>query len=353
MTIKVLVVDDSALVRTVLTRNLGAESDLKVIGAAPDPFVARDLIVQRRPDVVLLDIEMPRMDGITFLAKLMEHYPLPVIILSSLTPAGSELALEALRLGAVDVLCKPDAAYTISDMLTDLVGTIRAAAKAKIPSRASLEASARPRRAYALSETTRKIIALGASTGGTVAIEQMLVALPAQSPGIVIVQHMPARFTRAFADRLNQVCALHVREAEQGDSVVSGVVLIAPGGYHMVLRRDGARYVVAIKSAPPVNRHKPSVDVLFNSAARVAGTNAVGVILTGMGADGAKGLLAMREAGARTIAQDEASSVVYGMPKVAAELGGAEEVLPLDQIPARMLAMAFDKSFRKRATVAG
>jgi two-component system chemotaxis response regulator CheB len=347
MTVKVLVVDDSALIRSVLSRALESETDIDVVGAAPDPFVARDMIIERKPDVVLLDVEMPRMDGLTFLGKLMEHYPIPVIIVSSLTPAGSDLALQALKLGAVDVLCKPGAAYTLGNMVGELVETIRAAARVNVR-RHLRQNHVAPRapKFTALSDTTHKILAIGASTGGTVALERILTVLPPGTPGTVIVQHMPAHFTKSFADRLNSLCAVEVREAIEGDSVVTGVVLIAPGGYHMVLRRDGARYTVSIKQGPPVNRHMPSVDVLFNSVARCAGRNAVAAILTGMGADGAKGLLTMRQAGASTIAQNEESCVVFGMPKVAIELGGAEEVLTLADIPQRLLELA-----QQRATV--
>jgi two-component system chemotaxis response regulator CheB len=325
----------------VLSRGLLAEADIDVVGAAPDPFVARDMIVELKPDVVLLDIEMPRMDGLTFLGKLMTYYPLPVIIISSLTPEGSELALQALQLGAIEVLCKPGAAYTLGNMVGDLVATIRVAARTNIRRHLNNRPVA-PTGAHqftALLNTTQKILAVGASTGGTVALEYLLKMLPPQTPGMVVVQHMPVQFTKSFANRLNGCSTVEVREAEQGDSVVTGVVLIAPGDRHMVLERDGARYTVSLKKAPPVNRHCPSVDVLFNSVARTAGRNAVAAILTGMGADGAKGLLRLREAGARTIAQDEESCVVFGMPKVAIELGAAEEVHSLSDIPRRMLEM--------------
>lgn len=354
MTIKVLIVDDSAVIRNVLTRVLSAEDDLDVVGAAPDPFVARDLIVERKPDVVILDIEMPRMDGLTFLRKLMQYNPIPVIIVSSLTPAGSETALEALRLGAVDVLCKPGAAYALGDMVADLAETIRAAARVNVQRHLTQERPvSRPKGFNSLSNTTNKIVAIGASTGGTVALERIITALPSVTPGIVVVQHMPAHFTKSFAERLNNISALDVREAREGDSLVTGVALIAPGGYHMVLKRDGARYTVSIKSAPPVNRHCPSVDVLFNSVARGAGRNAVGVILTGMGADGAKGLCTMRAAGARTIAQNEATCVVFGMPKVAIDMGGADEVVALDDIPRQILEMVFRPNSQKREASAG
>lgn len=341
MSIKVLVVDDSALIRSMLSRILSAEADIEVVGAAPDPFVARDLIVEKSPDVVLLDVEMPRMDGLTFLRKLMQHYPLPVIIVSSLTTAGSELALQALRLGAVDVLCKPGAAYTLGNMAGDLLETIRTAAHINVRKQEEEEQLRTPIRAFtALADTTNKVLAIGASTGGTIALERILTALPQGIPGTVIVQHMPPHFTKSFADRLNSVCANEVREAADGDAVMSGVALVAPGGHHMTLKRDGARYFVSVKQGPPVNRHCPSVDVLFHSVARSAGRNAVGAILTGMGADGAKGLLAMRQSGARTIAQDEKTSVVFGMPKVAIEMGGADEIVGLSDIPRRLLDLA-------------
>jgi two-component system, chemotaxis family, protein-glutamate methylesterase/glutaminase len=353
MSIKVLIVDDSALIRNVLSRVLAEEADITVIGAAPDPFVARDMIVEKHPDVVLLDVEMPRMDGLTFLAKLMVYYPLPVIIVSSLTPAGSDLALQALRLGAVDVLCKPGAAYTLGNMIGALVETIRAAARVNVRRHLTRNDSAPQTLNFtALADTTHKILAIGASTGGTVALERILTVMPPSTPGTVIVQHMPAYFTRSFANRLNSICSVEVREAEEGDSVVTGVVLIAPGGYHMVLRRDGARYAVSVKQAPPVNRHCPSVDVLFNSVALSAGRNAVAAILTGMGADGAKGMVTMRQAGARTIAQNEETCVVFGMPKVAIELGGAEEVLPLVDIPQRLLELAQRHATPGRSTTA-
>jgi len=338
VTIRVLIVDDSAIIRSVLKRALAAEDGIEVVGDAPDPFVARDLILERNPDVVLLDIEMPRMDGLTFLSKLMDHYPIPVIIVSSLTPAGSDLALQAMRLGAVDVMCKPGAAYTLGNMVGELVETVRAAARVDVRRHlAQSRLGPTPVKFTALADTTQKLIAIGASTGGTVALERILRVMPPGTPGTVVVQHMPAHFTKSFADRLNSICAVEVREAREGDSVVTGVVLIAPGGLQMVLKRDGARYTVSIKQAPPVNRHCPSVDVLFNSVARNVGRNAVAALLTGMGADGAKGLLAIREAGASTIAQDEQSCVVYGMPKVAIEMGAAEEIVSLNNIPERLL----------------
>jgi two-component system chemotaxis response regulator CheB len=281
------------------------------------------------------------MDGLTFLGRLMTYYPLPVIIISSLTPEGSGLTLQALQLGAIEVLCKPGAAYTLGDMVGDLVATIRVAARTNIRRHLKNRPVAPPsaKQFTALLNTTQKVLAVGASTGGTVALEYLVQVLPPQTPGMLVVQHMPVQFTKSFAARLNAGSTVEVREAEHGDSVVTGVVLIAPGDRHMMLKRDGARYTVSLKQGPPVNRHCPSVDVLFNSVARTAGRNAIAAILTGMGADGARGLLQLRQAGARTIAQDEDSCVVFGMPKVAIELGGAEEVLNLIDIPRRMLEM--------------
>jgi two-component system chemotaxis response regulator CheB len=337
--IKVLVVDDSAVVRQVLQNVLSNDPELEVVGAASDPYVARDMIVALKPDVITLDIEMPRMDGITFLGKLMRYYPIPVIVVSSLTPAGSRMAMEALAIGAVDVMCKPGAAYTVGDMAGELTEKVKAAAAVDVARAARLAAATSCGKTAlpALTQTTHMVVAIGASTGGTIALEAILRVMPPNSPGIVITQHMPEYVTKNFAMRLNDVSPMTIREAETGDSVVSGVALIAPGGKHLLLRRSGARYFVEVKDGPLVNRHRPSVDVMFRSVAQVAGRNAVGVILTGMGGDGAKGLLAMRQAGAGTIGQDEASSVVYGMPKVAFELGAVEEQVPLDEVPRRIL----------------
>ena len=344
MAIRVLVVDDSAVVRSVLSRTLDKEIDIKVVGCAPDPYVAREMILEHEPDVMLLDVEMPRMDGITFLSKIMAHRPMPVIIVSSLTERGSELGVEALRIGAVDVMCKPGAAYTIGELGPELVERVRAAARAHIRPRTVVAGEApRAMLKTALLKTTNQVLAIGASTGGTVAIEDVLTGLPANTPGIVIVQHMPEHFTKSFAERLNGLCAMTVSEAKAGDSVVTGVALIAPGGKHLLLKRDGARYLVDVRDGPPVNRHRPSVDVLFRSVATTAGRNAVGVILTGMGGDGAQGMLEMKQAGARTIAQDEDSCVVFGMPKVAIQLGGVDEVLPLRNIAGRVCEMLSDE----------
>lgn len=335
--IKVLVVDDSALVRKVLTEELGREKDIEVVGSAMNPYVARDKIVKLKPDVVTLDLEMPRMDGLSFLAKLMKHYPMPVVVVSSLTPKNSENALMALRLGAVDVICKPGSAYSTQNISKQIVKAVRTASVAKFdknlppPTKKVELKGAAPQKAR-LIHTTNKLIAIGASTGGTRALEAVLTQLPPNIPGIVIVQHMPPVFTRSFAERLNTVCSVTVQEAKDGDLVQNGHVLLAPGNYHMLVEKSGAKYYTKIKQGPPVHHHRPSVDVMFNSVAEAAGVNATGVLLTGMGADGAKGLLSMKNKGAHTIAQDEATSVVYGMPKEAHNIGAVEQVLPLQNI---------------------
>jgi two-component system chemotaxis response regulator CheB len=343
--IRVLIVDDSAIVRQIFSRELARDPELQVAGAAPDPYVARDLIVSLKPDVVTLDVEMPRMDGITFLRKLMHHYPIPVVVVSSLTQAGGKIAMEAIEAGAVEVMCKPGGSYSVGDMSIALIEKIKAAALARPRALASHRpASGAPVRRLAMTRTTNKIIAIGTSTGGTQALQQVLTTLPANSPGIIIVQHMPEHFTRSFAERLDSLCEIEVREAENNDSVAPGRALIAPGNRHMLLKRSGARYYVEVREGPLVSRHRPSVDVLFKSAARTAGANAVGVIMTGMGRDGAEGLLEMRQAGARTLAQDEASCVVFGMPREAIALGAAEETLSLQRIPRRMLDLAAAES---------
>ena len=340
MSVRVLVVDDSALVREILTRELARDPGIEVVGAAPDPYVARDKIVKLKPDVLTLDIEMPRMDGLTFLRKLMRHYPLPVIVVSSLTKKGGELAMEALEAGAVEVMCKPGAAYSVGDMSVNLIDKIKAAARVRVTKGQAAAKPAGKRTRLAMTRTTNKVVAIGASTGGTQALADVLTALPANCPGIVIVQHMPEHFTKSFADRLNDMCAFEVKEAQNNDTVAPGRALIAPGNYHMLLRRSGAVYTVQVKGGPLVTRHRPSVDVLFKSVARFAGGNAVGVIMTGMGADGAQGMKEMHDAGAKTIAQDEASCVVFGMPKEAIALGGADHVVPLGSIPSRLLDLA-------------
>jgi two-component system, chemotaxis family, protein-glutamate methylesterase/glutaminase len=336
--IRVLVVDDSAVVRKVLTGEISKYPDFEVVGSAVDPYDARDKIVRLRPDVITLDLEMPRMDGISFLGKLMKHYPLPVVVVSSQAPHGSRTAMTALELGAVEIVPKPGTQYSVPDVGRHLVHALRAAAAARIvprqaePPPIARATKAEPAHSQGLVHTTHKIVAVGASTGGTQAIETVLRSLPADIPGTVIVQHMPEKFTAAFAERLDGVCAMSIREAVDGDRVVPGLALIAPGNKHMILQRSGATYHVRVKDGPRVHHQRPSVDVLFQSVAQHAGQNAIGVLLTGMGADGAKGLLAMRQNGARTIAQDEDSCVVFGMPREAINIGAAELVLPLTQV---------------------
>jgi two-component system, chemotaxis family, protein-glutamate methylesterase/glutaminase len=339
--IKVLIVDDSAIVRKIFSEELSKYSDIEVVGVAPDPYVARDKIVTLKPDVITLDIEMPRMDGLTFLKKLMKYYPLPTIIVSSLTPKGGKLTLEAMDIGAVDVIAKPGSSYSVGDMSAQLVEKIRAASRAKVIKREIIEGEGgeEDEPIKALSKTTNKIIAIGASTGGTEALKRVLIKMPPNSPGIVIVQHMPANFTTAFAARLNDLCQISVKEAEDNDSVTPGTALVAPGNYHMILRRSGARYYVEVKTGPMVHHQRPAVDVLFKSTAKYAGANAIGVILTGMGSDGAEGLLEMKKMGAGTIAQDEKSCVVFGMPKEAIKLGAADKVVTLDMIASEIIKM--------------
>ena len=339
--IKVLIVDDSAVVRKIFSEELSKYSDVQVVGVAPDPYVAREKIINLKPDVLTLDIEMPRMDGLTFLRKLMKYYPLPTIIVSSLTPQGGKLTLEAMDIGAVDVIAKPSTAYSVGDMSAQLVDKIRAASRVKIikrddstPSAASVQEPIR-----ALAQTSNKVIAIGASTGGTEALKNVLTKMPPNSPGIVIVQHMPANFTTAFAARLNDLSQISVKEAQDNDSVTPGTALLAPGNFHMILRRSGARYYVEVKTGPMVHHQRPAVDVLFKSTAKYAGANAIGVLLTGMGSDGAEGLLEMKQAGASTIAQDEKSCVVFGMPKEAIKLGAADKVVSIEQIASEIIRM--------------
>jgi two-component system chemotaxis response regulator CheB len=341
--IRVLIVDDSAVVRKVFSTELSKERGIDVIGTAPDPYVARDKIVRLKPDVVTLDIEMPRMDGLTFLKKLMKHYPLPVIIVSSLTQKGSRLAMEALAAGALEVISKPTAAYSVGDMSVQLADKIKAVAYVDIRRRFNTIKANIPvissEKIQALSRTTNKIIAIGASTGGTEAIKSILMGMPPNAPGILIVQHMPAKFTASFAERLDSLCQIRVKEAADGDSAVNGVALLAPGNQHMLLKRSGARYYVEVKNGPMVHHQRPSVDVLFRSVARYAGANSVGIVLTGMGGDGAVGLKEIRDTGAHTIAQDEQSCVVFGMPKEAIKTGGAEAVVSLENISHTALEM--------------
>lgn len=341
--IRVLIVDDSAVVRRVYTQILAQDPDIEVVGAAPDPYIARDMIEKLRPDVLTLDVEMPRMDGLTFLRKLMSSYPLPVIVISSLTQQGSRLAVEALAYGAVGVLSKPGAAYAVGELAEQIRDAVKSAALVNVRRLAPPPAEATTTR-LSLTCTTNKIIAIGASTGGTQALETVLTALPATAPCVLVVQHMPEHFTKSFADRLNSLCAVEVREANGEEAMANGRVLIAPGNRHMVLRRSGARYFAEVKDGPPVSRHRPSVNVLFRSVASYAGANAVGVILTGMGSDGAQGLLEMRQAGAATIAQDEETCVVYGMPREAVKAGGVQQSLPLRKIAQAALHAAAAES---------
>lgn len=349
--VKVLIVDDSALVRQTLVSILSSDPQIEVVGTATDPYNAVEKIKQVVPDVITLDVEMPKMDGLTFLKKLMGQHPIPVVVISTLTEKGTDSALLALEYGAVEVVAKPkvNTKVALEETTISLCDKVKAAAKVELKKKNFTAASAamRPKlsadavieknEVLSKVQATETIIAIGASTGGTEALREVLEAFPADSPGIVIVQHMPEMFTSQFAKRLDGICKVTVREAKNGDKVIRGQALIAPGAKHMILKRSGAQYYVEIKDGPYVNRHRPSVDVLFRSAARYAGKNALGVILTGMGDDGAKGMLEMKETGAYTIAQDEASCVVFGMPKEAINLGGVEKILPLDKITGHIL----------------
>ncbi len=337
MAIRVLIVDDSATARAVLSEILESDPSIEVVATASDAYVARDKIVELKPDVVCLDVEMPRMDGITFLKRLMHYMPVPVVMVSSLTQDGARTTLEALEAGAVDFVGKPHSHIYdgVETMREELLSKIKMASRVRV--RQHTIDNIQQANMTSLAETTNKILAIGASTGGTEALKDVLMGLPRNAPGTIVVQHMPANFTGPFAERLNGLCAMEVREAKNGDSITPGVALIAPGDYHMVVRRSGARYYVEIGSGEKVSGHRPSADVLFNSVAKIAGTNAIGVILTGMGGDGARGLLTMRNAGSRTIGQDEASCIVYGMPKVAFDLGAVEKQLPLSKIPQGIL----------------
>ena len=332
--VKVLVIDDSALVREVLAAGLDADPDIEVVGRAMDVYAARDKIVYRKPDVLTLDVEMPRMDGVTFLRRLMPQYPLPVVMVSSMTEKGSKITLDALEAGAVDFVLKPSMSirYGLQDMIPDLIRKVKEAAKANVSGWKQEKVEAVEVTPQILEGSTDKVIAIGASTGGTTAITRVIQSFSATMPGTVIVQHMPPVFTKMFADTLNSTCKVEVSEARDGDRIITGRVLIAPGGMHMEVVRSGGQYVVRCCEGEPVNGHCPSVDVLLYSVAANVGVNAVGAILTGMGADGARGMVAMRQAGARTIAQDEATSVVFGMPKEAYNQGGAERLVPLDRI---------------------
>jgi two-component system chemotaxis response regulator CheB len=347
--IKALIVDDSAVVRQTLKQILSSDRKIEVMATAVDPIIAAEKIRKEAPDVITLDLEMPRMDGLTFLKKIMDQHPIPVVVCSSLTDRGSETALKAMEYGAVDVITKPrlGAKKFIEESKIRICDAVKAAAQARLKRLKRKEPAISPKftadvvmprpRPSILTETTEKVVAVGASTGGTEAIREFLEALPHDAPGTVIVQHMPEHFTSAFARRLNTLCRVTVKEAEDNDTVMSGRVLIAPGNRHTMLKRSGARYYVAVKNGPLVCRHRPSVDVLFRSVARYAGKNAISIIMTGMGDDGAKGMLEMKNAGAFTVAQDEATSVVFGMPNEAIKKGGVDRVLPLEMIAGEVI----------------
>lgn len=351
--IKVLIVDDSAVVRQTLSSILSSDPEIEVMGTATDPFFAAKKMQLEAPDVITLDVEMPRMDGLTFLKKLMAQHPLPVVIISSLTAKGTETGLKALEYGAVEIITKPqmDTKRFIEESRIRLCDAVKAAAMAKIKRKVTppAEMAVQPKLSAdailpkmnpvetSMIRTTELVVSVGASTGGTEALRIFLESLPLDCPGILIVQHMPEHFTKSFANRLNEICPITVKEAENGDTVIRGRALIAPGNHHMLLKRSGAKYYVEIKDGPLVNRHRPSVDVLFRSTARYAGRNAIGIIMTGMGDDGARGLLEMKEAGAYNIAQDEKSCVVFGMPNEAIKLNAVEKVISLDQIAQHML----------------
>lgn len=349
--ITVLIVDDSAMVRKMLSMELAKDKDIEVIGAAHDPYVARDIIVEKSPDVILLDVEMPRMDGLTFLKKLMKYYPCRVIIVSSLAKKGGEVALAAMDYGALEVIAKPAASYSVADMSEQLIQKIKAVSqipqwKVQAMAESLQDIIARSpviknvTESHSMLKTTQKVIAIGASTGGTEAITAVLTALPANVPPIVIVQHMPPYYTKSFADRLDGLSNIKVKEAEDNEILSAGKALIAPGNYHMEIKRSGAVYMVKLHQGPLLYHQRPAVENLFNSVANIAGKNALGIIMTGMGKDGAQGLLNMKNAGALTIAQDEKSCIVYGMPREAVELGAANKVLPLNKIPGEIIAIS-------------
>jgi two-component system chemotaxis response regulator CheB len=341
---RVLVIDDSALIRKLLTEIINSQPDMEVVGVAPDPLIAREMIRTLNPDVLTLDIEMPKMDGLDFLERLMRLRPMPVVMVSTLTARGSDATLRALELGAVDYVAKPkfDIAHGMDDYAGEITDKIRAAAGARVRQRAAVTpvggTAALPALGNRLA-STEKLIIIGASTGGTEAIKEVLVRLPPDCPGILITQHMPEGFTKSFAARLDSLCRIAVSEAVHNERVLPGHAYIAPGHSHLLLKKSGANYMTELSQAPPVNRHRPAVDVLFHSAAQHAGPNSVGVILTGMGKDGAVGMLEMKQAGSRTIAQDEASCVVFGMPKEAIARGGADEVVPLMSVAERVMAL--------------
>lgn len=345
--IRVLVVDDSAVVRQTMTDLLNSDPEIEVMASASDPFYAAEKIKKEIPDVITLDVEMPRMDGITFLQKIMSQHPIPVVICSSLTGKGTETAIKAMENGAIDIITKPKLGVKgfLDESRIEICDSVKAAAKARLskmqksavpPQKLSADAVI-PKSNRAMAQTTEKIVIVGASTGGTEALRLFLESFPRNSPGIVIVQHMPENFTRSFSERLNSICDINVKEAENNDSIIPGQALIAPGNKHMLVKRSGARYFVELKDGPLVSRHRPSVDVLFRSSARYAGKNAIGVIMTGMGDDGAQGMLEMKDAGAFTIAQDEATCVVFGMPAQAIKKGAVHSVLPLQKIAQRVM----------------
>ncbi len=354
MGLKVLVVDDSAMVRQTLSAILLADSDIDEVVTAQDPYVAASRLKHFVPDVITLDVEMPRMDGLSFLQKLMSQHPIPVVMCSSLTETNSETAVRAMEYGAVDIIQKPrmGTKQFFDESKVIICDAVKAAAKARVTRHSRTTTICANKKltadvilakagSRAMIQTTETVVAVGASTGGTEALRIFVEMLPADFPGVIIVQHMPEHFTTSFAERLDNLSKMTVKEAEDGDTVVPGRVLLAPGNRHMLLQRSGARYFVKIKEGPLVSRHRPSVDVLFRSAARYAGKNAVGVIMTGMGDDGAKGMLEMKEAGAATIAQDEKSCVVFGMPKVAIELGGVSRIVPLEKIAQAVAALCY------------
>jgi two-component system chemotaxis response regulator CheB len=348
--VKVLVVDDSAMVREILTRGLNMDSGIQVVGSAADPYIARDKIVHLQPDVLTLDVEMPKMDGVEFLRRLMPQYPLPVLMVSALTEKGKRITLDALEAGAVDFVTKPraDVARGLESMIEELREKVKAVARAPIgggkEARPAVERIAARSEHRALSESTAKVICIGASTGGTEAVREVLSGFPPAIPGVLVVLHMPPGFTQMYADRLNETLQLQVKEAATGDYILPGHVYIAPGNYHMKVKRSGGQYRVKCVQAEKVCGHRPSVEVLMESAAREVGPNAVGIILTGMGRDGAEGMLAMRQAGARTLAQDETSCIVYGMPKETFALGGAEKMVPLNRMSDEVLKILMDQN---------
>ncbi len=361
--IKVLIVDDSSVVRQTLSAIIESDPELTVMATAGDPYIAASKMKTETPDVITLDVEMPRMDGLTFLQKIMSQHPIPVIMCSSLTESGCQTAMKALEYGAVDIITKPQLGVKqfLEEFSVTICDSIKAAAMSKLRNRKfptkpvqkklSADAVIEKPNGKAMIKTTEKIIIVGASTGGTEALREFLEALPIDAPGVVIVQHMPEKFTASFAQRLNETCAINVKEAADNDTVIQGRALIAPGGLHTLIKRSGARYYVEVKNGPLVSRHRPSVDVLFRSAARYVGRNAIGIIMTGMGDDGAHGMKEMKEAGAYNIAQDEASCVVYGMPKEAVKLGGVDIIMPLDLIAPKVVQLCKQSPVKQESNV--